>query len=65
VRFRCASCVIREAKEQKTQSKKLWDFSSIVFNFLYEIGNARYEAVVAGFSPGLPGEGKNLWRRRD
>ena len=22
--FRCASCVMREAKEQKTQSKKLW-----------------------------------------
>lgn len=27
--------------------------------------NAKQEAMVAGFSPGLPGKGKNLWRRRD
>ena len=27
--------------------------------------NAKQEATVAGFSPGVPGEGKNLWQRRD
>jgi len=27
--------------------------------------NAKQEATVTGFSPGLPGKVKYLWRRRD
>jgi hypothetical protein len=56
---------MREAKEQKTQSKKLRDFSLTAFSFFCEMQNARYKAAVTGFSPGLPGKGKYLWRRRD
>jgi hypothetical protein len=25
----------------------------------------RYAGAIAGFSPGMPGEGKNIWQKRD